>query len=157
VFDFEPAFLDVDVGCAEFAHSPELDQMSVRARLAHGKGEVECAEHIVALGLDRVIATCHRERRGGLFGEMNECVRAKAPQHPGEKLVVLGKIAMPETDRAGGLASCHRAPALDAGRKRRDRLQGSNAALRLPPLGEIVDRQDLVAATRKVQEVGQPR
>ena len=54
VLDLDVALLDVDLGLAVLAHRPELDQVAVGDVVADREEQVEVADHVRVLGLDRL-------------------------------------------------------------------------------------------------------
>jgi hypothetical protein len=59
VGDLDEALFDVDVGVAVLPHRPEFDQVNVRIGLHDGVHHVEVADHVVHLGVHRVLAIDH--------------------------------------------------------------------------------------------------
>jgi hypothetical protein len=152
VLDLDVALFDVDVGRAVLAHRPELHEVAVGHVLAQREEQVQRADDVVALGLDRVAAGDHRVRRGGLLGVVHDALGQELTDHAVEEVAVL-EVA----DVRRQLASGDLAPRLDAVRQRADRRQRVGRPLKVPaPAGEVVDDRDFVPARGKMQRGGPP-
>src|ERR1022692_4106494 len=151
VLDIQPAFLDVDVGRAVLTHGAQLDQVDLRVGLGDRVQHVEVADHVVGLGVDRVLPVNHGVRRGALLGEVNPRVGPEVLHY------VVGKrrvhqVADVGLDVFAGVLPPHR----NAGLQGLDGNQAVNAELVvIPSTGEIVRHRDVVAARREVQR-GRP-
>ena len=142
VLDLQPAFLDVDVRRAVLAHRAELDQVDVRVRLGDGVHQVQRADHVVVLGVDRVRPVDHRVRRCPLLGEVHDRVRLELPQHPVDEVGVEQVTGVRRDPPAGDFL-----PGRDPGVEVLDRDQALHPQLAVvAPTGEVVEDGRVVAA-----------
>jgi UDP-sulfoquinovose synthase len=93
VLDPDVALLDVDVGLAVLAHRAELDQVALGDVVADREEQVEVADRVAVLGLDRLLAGGHRVGRRGLLAVVDDRLGARLGDDAVEELAVL--------DRAG--------------------------------------------------------
>ena len=142
MLDLQPAFLDIDIRRAVFAHGAQLDQMGIGAMGLHGEHQIQIADDIVLLGHDRRRAVLHGIRRRGLFGVMHDGVRLGLAQQIINKAVI-SQIADFHADR---LTSLHFVPVLDPVMQGGNRQQRLDPVFKLPlALGEVVRDPDRVA------------
>ena len=118
VLDLDEPLLDVDVGRAVLAHRAELHEVAVGHQLADGEEQVQRADHVRVLGLDRVAAGAHRERRRGLLAVVDDRLRTGVGEDAVEELRVLDGA-----DEGTDLVPRHVAPGVDAIVERGDRGQ----------------------------------
>ena len=137
VLDLDVALLDVDVGLAVLPHRPQLDQVAVGDVVADREEQVEGADHVGVLGLDRALARDHRVGRRGLLAVVDDRLGAGLGDHLVEEVAVLDRAdvaadlarrrsrARPRSARRGrgsGSASrCRARGASDGGRSCRRR------------------------------------
>ena len=100
VLDLDVALLDVDLGLAVLAHRPELDQVAVGHVVADREEQVEVADHVRVLGLDRLLARGHRVGRRGLLAVVDDRLGAGLGDDAVEEVAVLDRA-----DEAADLAS----------------------------------------------------
>ena len=77
VLDLDPAFLDIDIWGAVFAHGAELDDMTVWLVAQNHPNQIEGDAEIVAQGQLRLVKPPHRIRRRGLLRVMHDDVGQK--------------------------------------------------------------------------------
>ncbi len=147
VLDLDVALLDVDVGLAVLAHRPELDQVAVGDVVADREEQVEVADHVGVLGLDRLLARGHRVGRRGLLAVVDDRLGADLGDDAVEEVAVLDRA-----DEAADLLAGELLPGGDPLVEIGDRRQRAGAGLIVPAAaGEVVDDRDLVAASREPQ------
>jgi SagB-type dehydrogenase family enzyme len=140
VLELEPALLDVDVRRTVDAHRAQLDQVNVAVELGDRVEQVERADHVVLLGVDRVLAVDHRVRRGPLLGVVHDRVRLEI----GERRI--GELGVAQVaDVAADPLPGQLPPDLDPGLQRRDRHQRLDPELVVvAAAGEVVQHRHLV-------------
>ena len=77
MLDGDVAFLNIDIGCAVFAHGAKLDEVTIGLKLAQREQQIERPHDIVHLSENRMFAVDHGIGGGALFGKMDDCVRFK--------------------------------------------------------------------------------
>ena len=151
VVDLDEAFLDVDVGRPVLAHRAELHEVAVRHAVAHREQQVEVADHVGVLRLDRVPAGDHRVGRRGLLAVVDDGLGQGLGDHAVEELAVLDVA-----DERHDVAARNLAPRLDPLRQRADRRERVGRLLVVPAAPrEVVDDEDLVTARREAHR-GRP-
>ena len=105
VVDLDEPLLDVDVGGPVLAHRPELHQVAIRHLVADRPEQVEGADHVRVLGLDRGVAGAHRVRRRRLLRVVDDRLGDDLVDHPVDERRVLHRadvdpdLPPPETSR----------------------------------------------------------
>ena len=141
VLDLDEALLDVDVGRPVLAHRPELDEVAVGHPVAQREQQVQRADHVRLLRVDRVAAGDHRVRRRRLLAVVDD----RLGQHVGDDLVE--ELAVVDVaDHRLDVAPRDLPPGLDPLAERGDRGQRVRRVLVVPATaGEVVDDEHLVA------------
>ena len=70
--DLDEPFFDVDVGIPVLAHGPQLDEVDLGVDLGDGVHEVQRADDVVHLGVDRVLTVDHGVGGGPLLAEVHD-------------------------------------------------------------------------------------
>ena len=135
VLDLDVALLDVDLGLAVLAHRPELDQVAVGDVVADREEQVEVADHVGVLGLDRLLAGGHRVGRRGLLAVVDDRLGAGLGDDAVEEVAVLdGPVKLRISSPLSSFQAAMRV--VEAG----DRRQRAGAGLFVPAAaGEVVD------------------
>ena len=151
VLDVDEPLFDVDVRRAVLAHRPQLDQVGLGGQVLHGEQDVQRAHDVVDLGDHGVPARQHRERRGAVFGVVDDGLGFEAPEDVLDELP-LGDVADERLDGAlpeGG-------PRGDAVLQRGDRDERVRPDLVVPqPPVEAVGHRHVVAAAGQMHR-GRP-
>jgi error-prone DNA polymerase len=147
VLDVQPAFLDVDVRRTVLAHRAELDQVDLRVGLRDRVQQVERAQDVVRLGVDRMVAVDHGVGRGALLREVHHRVRAEIADH------AVGEYRIDQiADVAADFLASEFPPGRDPRAQRLDRHEAVGAEfVVVMPAREVVGDRDLVAVLRQVQ------
>ena len=142
VLDLDVALLDIDVGLAVLAHRPELDQVALGDVVADREEQVEVADHVGVLGLDRGLARGHRVGRRGLLAVVDDRLGGGLGDHLFEQVAVLDRA-----DVGGDLLAGELPPGGDPVGQLGDRGQRVGARFAVPATaGEVVEDRDLVTA-----------
>ena len=146
VLDLDEPLLDVDVGRSVLAHRAELHQVAVGDAVADREQEVEGADHVRVLGLDRRARASASSRAPRAARRSGRSPRAasRRPRRRGTRRPRssprTARISLPETSRQASTRSVERA----------DRGQRVGRVLDVPAAaGEVVDDGDLVPAGRE--------
>ena len=145
MFDVEPAFLDIDIGRAVFAHRPEFDDVAVRGMLLDRPDDIEGRAEIIVEGARRFFVSQHRIGRRGLFGIMDDGLGLKLLDEAGKP----GKIrAIADLDANRRIGD--RAPDFGALGQVRIRHQGFGVEIARRISAEIIiEDRDVVALMGK--------
>src|SRR5467141_4412602 len=127
VLDGDVALFDIDVGCSVFAHGPQLDQVTIRQKLANAEKDIQCSHDVIHLGEYGVLPVDHRVRCRALFREVDDRLRLEGFERGSEKVVV-GNVANEQLDSLAGQVL----PDSDAIRQRANRSQRLRAKLVVP-------------------------
>ena len=147
MLDVEPAFLDVDVGRAVFAHRAELHQMDGRVDLGDRVEQIEGADHVVVLGIGGVPAVDHRIRRGPLLGEVDDRLRREFANRTGQESGVQEIAFVTSDPLARDLF-----PGFDPDPQVFDRDQAFDTEFDVvPTAGEVVEDGHFMASVGQVQ------
>jgi len=124
--------------------------VDVRVDLSDGVHEVQRADHVVHLGVDRVLPVDHGVRSGSLLAEVHNGVR-RAVGHGGVRERGVGQVADAQVD----LAPRHLAPGGDPLLERGDGHEAAHAHFDvvLPP-HEIVHHGDVMTESREMEGRG---
>ena len=154
VLDLDVALLDVDVGLAVLAHRPELDQVAVGDVVADREEQVEVADHVRVLGLDRLLRARPSSRAPRPAGRSGRPPRAGSRRRPRRG------SRRPRSRRRSCGSPCRRAPS----RRRCARRGRRSASASRCRLRSCQRRREKLSTTEtswpraeKRRAVGQPR
>lgn len=146
VLYFDPAFLDVDVGRAVFAHGPKLDDVTGRADLLHGVGHVQGGEEVVLQGKGGPIPVDHGVGGRGLLGVVDHYL-GLIPREDLLQEAIVRYIPDVDHDLAPGPFLPELGPLVQVGRA----VEGLAVQLQAgPPAKVVVHPNDLVIPLREI-------
>jgi dolichyl-phosphate-mannose-protein mannosyltransferase len=147
VLDLDVPLFDVDVGLAVLAHRPELDQMALGDVVANREEQIEVADHVRVLGLDRLLTRGHRVGSRCLLAVVDDRFGANLGDDAVEEVAVLHR-----SDEAADFLTRQLLPGGNAFVETANRSQRAGAGFLMPAAArEIVDDRNLVTASRKPQ------
>src|ERR1044072_4565638 len=150
VLDPDIALLDIDVGLAVLAHRAELHQVALGDMVANREEQIEVADHVAVLGLDRLLPGGHRVGRRSLLPVVDNDLGPHLRNN-----AVAAPALLDRPDEALDLVAAQLPPGAESLLERAERGQRVAAhALHPAAADEIVDDGYLVTAGREAQGGG---